>query len=198
MKLFSSPTSPYARKARILIIELGLESSVDIVNTVPMENPTDLQASNPIGKVPSLELADSSSLYDSPVICEYLDAQNGNRFLPANGSARWECLRRQALADGVTDASFNRTMERLKPAEQQSSMWLERWENAIARGVEEMQKDISGQGDRFDLGDVTAAAALGYLDLRHGDLEWRSSHDELAEWFGTISERPSVQTTVPG
>ncbi len=198
MKLFSSPTSPYARKARILIIELGLDSSVDIENTTPMENPTDLQASNPIGKVPSLKLADGSSLYDSPVICEYLDAQNGNRFLPESGDGRWDCLRRQALADGVIDASFNRTMERLKPAEQQSSMWLERWENAIARGVVEMQKDISGQGERFDLGDITAAAALGYLDLRHGDLEWRSGHDELAGWFETISQRPSVQATVPG
>ena len=178
MKLYSSPTSPYARKARILIIELGLEEVVEVYNTVPMENPAELQASNPIGKVPSLQLDDGSSLYDSPVICEYIDAQNGNKFLPASDDARWDCLRRQALCDGVIDASFNRTMERLKPDEQQSAMWLERWVNAINRSLGEMEKDIAGQGGRFDLGDVTAAAALGYLDLRHGDLEWHNGHED--------------------
>jgi len=198
MKLYSSPTSPYARKARILIIELGLEEVVEVYNTVPMENPAELQASNPIGKVPSLQLDDGSSLYDSPVICEYIDAQNGNKFLPASDDARWDCLRRQALCDGVIDASFNRTMERLKPDEQQSAMWLERWVNAINRSLGEMENDIAGQGDRFDLGDVTAAAALGYLDLRHGDLDWRNGHDELADWFKTVSKRPSVAATVPG
>jgi len=198
MKLYSSPTSPYARKARILIIELGLEEVVEVYNTVPMENPAELQASNPIGKVPSLQLDDGSSLYDSPVICEYIDAQNGNRFLPASGDARWDCLRRQALCDGVIDASFNRTMERLKSAEQQSAMWLERWVNAIARSLNEIERDIAGQGDRFDLGDVTAAAALGYLDLRHGDLDWRHGHDDLAAWFETVSQRPSISATIPG
>lgn len=198
MKLLSSPTSPYARKARVLIIELGLESAIEIENVVPMENPADLHSSNPLGKIPALVLADGSALYDSPVICEYVDAQNGNKFLPTSGDARWDCLRRQALSDGVVDASFNRTMERLKPAEQQSELWLGRWEAAIARSLIEMEKDVAGIGDRFDLGDVTAAAALGYLDLRHGDLNWRDGHGDLAAWFEAISKRPSLAATVPG
>jgi len=98
----------------------------------------------------------------------------------------------------VIDASFNRTMERLKPAEQQSPLWLERWVNAIDRSLSEMENDIAGQGERFDLGDVTAAAALGYLDLRHGDLEWRNGHDDLANWFESVSKRASVSATLPG
>lgn len=198
MKLLSSPTSPYARKARVLIIELGLESTIEIENVVPMENPADLHASNPLGKVPALILADGTALYDSPVICEYIDAQHGNKFLSTSGDARWDCLCRQALNDGVIDASFNRTMERLKPAEQQSELWLGRWQAAIARSLNEMEKDIAGKGDRFDLGDVTAAAALGYLDLRHSDLNWRDGHDDLAAWFEGVSKRPSLAATVPG
>ncbi len=198
MKLFSSPTSPYARKARVLIIELGLEQAVEIANVATMEDPDDLHAANPLGKVPALIVNNEVALYDSPVICEYLNAKNANKFMAADGDARWDCLRREALGDGVIDASFLRTMERLKPAEQQSLLWLERWANAIARGVAEIEKDISGRGDRFDLGDVTAACALGYLDLRHSDLEWRNGHDALAAWFETVSARPSIQTTVPG
>ncbi len=198
MKLFSSPTSPYARKVQIMIIELGLEPTVEIVKAAPMENPADLQTANPLGKVPALILDNASALYDSPVICQYIDAQNGNKFLPTSGEARWDCLRRQALADGVTDASFNRTMERLKPAEQQSPMWLERWQTAIARSLNQIEQDISGHSERFDLGDISAVAALGYLDLRHGDLEWRKGHDQLADWFETVSQRTSVASTRPG
>ncbi len=197
MKLYSSPTSPYARKARILIIELGLENEIEITNTVPMNNPDELQTSNPIGKVPCLVLGDGQSFYDSPVICEYIDANNGGKFLPSNGDARWDCLRRQALGDGVMDASFLRTMERLKPDGEQSSLWLERWVNAIGRGVNAIEKDIAISANRFDLGDITTACALGYLDLRHGDLDWRKDRQSLADWFEKVSERLSVKSTVP-
>jgi len=197
MKLFSSPTSPYARKVRILIEELGLIPAVKVSPSVPMENPQDLHKSNPLGKVPALVLEDGTALYDSVVICEYFDAQNGNKFLPANGNERWDCLRRHALGDGVMDASFLRTMERLKPENEQSSLWLERWTSAILRGVDAISTDRKTAGDRFDLGDITAACALGYLDLRHGDLEWRKGRTELAAWFETVSQRRSLQMTVP-
>ena len=197
MKLFSSPTSPYARKVRILIEELGLIPAVKVTPSVPMENPQDLQTSNPLGKVPALVLENGTALYDSIVICEYFDAQNGNKFLPVIGDERWDCLRRHALGDGVMDASFLRTMERLKPQNEQSSLWLERWTNAMLRGVDAISTDRKNAGDRFDLGDITAACALGYLDLRHGDLEWRKGRNDLAAWFETVSQRRSLQMTVP-
>ncbi len=198
MKLYTSATSPYGRKAHILILELELQGEIEIANKVPMENPEDLQASNPIGKVPCLVFDDGQSLYDSPVICEYIDAQNGQSFIPAKGDARWDCLRRQGLGDGILDACFSRTMERLRPQEQRSELWLGRWRDAISRGVDVLSSDLSNTGGRFDLGDVTAACALGYLDLRHGDLEWRNGRDELAAWFEAVSKRASVAATKPG
>lgn len=198
MKLFSSPTSPYARKVRILIIELGLEDAVAIENTVPMENPAPLQGANPIGKVPTLVLGDGTALYDSPVICEYLDAQHGNRFVPAAGNDRWDCLRRHALAEGVMDAAFLRTMERLRPENEQSALWFERWSNAIMRSLDVMEHEAEILGDRLDLGDITMGCALGYLDLRHGDMNWRGGRGTLADWFETFSARASAKATVPG
>jgi len=197
MRLFSSPTSPYARKVHILIGELGLSKTIETVGSVPMDNPQDLQTANPLGKVPALILGDGTALYDSPVICQYLDAENGNKFIPASAQARWDCLRRQALGDGVIDASFLRTMERLKPENERSALWLERWNSAISRGVVVIEKDLANAGERFDLGDVAAASALGYLDLRHGDLEWRKGRQQLADWFSTVSLRRSVRETVP-
>lgn len=198
MKLFSSPTSPYARKVRILIIELGLQDRISIENTVPMENPGPLQSANPIGKVPTLVLDDGTAYYDSPMICEYLDASNGNKFVPVSGGDRWDCLRRHALADGVLDAAFSRTMERLRPENEQSAMWFERWSKAIVRSVDLMERDAEIIGDRFDLGDITTGCALGYLDLRHGDLNWREGRETLAKWFDKFSARDSASSTVPG
>ena len=197
MKLYTSPTSPYGRKAHMLILELGLENQIEISNKVPMEDPQDLHDSNPIGKVPCLVFEDGQSLYDSPVICEYIDAQNGHKFVSAQGDERWDCLRRQALGDGVLDACFNRTMERLKPQEQRSDLWLERWRNAIYRGLDVMGNEVTVTNERFDLGDITAVCALGYLDLRHDDLEWRKGRDELAAWFETMSNRASIEATKP-
>ena len=197
MKLYTSPTSPYGRKAHMIILELGLEKQIEIVNKVPMEDPEDLHSSNPIGKVPCLVFEDGQSLYDSPVICEYIDAHNGHKFVPSQGAERWDCLRRQALGDGVLDACFSRTMERLKPEELRSELWLSRWRNAIYRGLDVMTNDLSSAGERFDLGDVTAACALGYLDLRHGDLEWRKGREGLTDWFDIVSQRSCMIGTSP-
>lgn len=196
MKLFSAPTSPYVRKARVMIIELGLEDTIAIENVTPMENPAALHAANPLGKIPALDLGDGRVLFDSPVICEYLDVENGGRFLPANGPERFDVLCRAAFGDGLMDAAFNRTMERLRPQEQQSELWLGRWMDAIVRSVDVLEGDVPPVG-RFDLGDVGVACALGYLDLRHQDLEWRSGREGLAGWFETISARASMAATVP-
>lgn len=196
MKLFSSPTSPYARKVRVMIIELGLEESIAIENVTPMENPAVLHAANPLGKIPALELGDGRVLFDSPVICEYLDTENGHRFVPASGSERFDVLCRAAFGDGLMDAAFNRTMERLRPQGEQSTLWLGRWRDAINRSVDALNGNVPPD-DRFDYGDVAVACALGYLDLRHHDLNWRSGRNRLAGWFETISARPSMAATVP-
>jgi len=195
MKLFYSPTSPYARKVRIMIIELGLEEDVTNVAVATHDDPLDLQSANPIGKVPTLVLGNGQALFDSRVICEFLDAENGNRFIPESGEARWDCLRRQALAEGVIDASYLRTVENGKTDAEHSIYWTGRFENSIVRSLMMMKAEISDE--RFDMGDVACACALGYLDLRHGDMNWRRGNGKLAHWFETVCKRESVANTIP-
>lgn len=197
MKLFYSPTSPYARKCRVVAIEKGLETQVEIVASSPMASGADLLAVNPLSKVPALALPDGRCIVDSPVICQFLDGlSDGARMIPADGPARIECLTREALADGITDAAFSLTMERKRPAEQQSPEWIGRWVNAIRRTVAHFDAHVP-QRSTPDLGDIALACALGYLDLRHGDLGWRASAPALSGWFEAISERPSLASTVP-
>ena len=197
MKLFSSPTSPYARKVRILIAEYGLEDQVQVENHAPMEDPVALHKVNPAGKVPVLVNDEGEAIYDSPVICEYLDELNGGHFVPRQGEQRFDCLRRQAMADGVLDAAFSRTMERLRAEGERSQMWMTRWEQAILRALDVMVNETETANDRFDLGDIASVCALGYLDLRHGDLNWRHGRDSLAAWFENHLKRPSVKASQP-
>ncbi len=201
MKLFYSPTSPYARKCRVVAIEKGVAAQMEIVASSPMASGAELLAVNPLSKVPALALPDGRCIVDSPVICQFLDGlSDGRRVIPADGAARIDCLTREALADGITDAAFSLTMERKRPAEQQSSEWIGRWINAIRRTVAHFdahvpQRPSTDRGP--DLGDIALACALGYLDLRHGDLGWRMSAPALAGWFTDISERQSLASTVP-
>ena len=195
MKLYYSPTSPYARKVRMLLIELGITDRVQMEATSPYDDPLDLQSANPIGKVPTLVLDNGQALYDSRVICEFLDAENGNRFIPASGEARWDCLRRQALAEGVIDAAYLRTMENNKSGAERSIYWAGRFENTIVRSLVPIKSEISQE--RFDMGDMAVACALGYLDLRHADMDWRKRNSKLASWFENVSERESVASTAP-
>lgn len=136
MKLFYSPTSPYARKCRALAIEKGIEGRLEIITASPMSNPPELQAANPLGKVPALVLADGSCIVDSPVICAYLDSLGDTpRLIPADPAARFDALTREALADGIMDAAFAIVMERKRPEPQRSAEWLLRWTSAIRRSV---------------------------------------------------------------
>jgi glutathione S-transferase len=197
MKLFYSPTSPYARKCRVAAIEKGVDAHVEIVASSPMASGADLLAVNPLSKVPALVLPDGRCIVDSPVICQFLDGlADGPRLIPSDAFARIDCLTREALADGFTDAAFSLTMERKRPAEQQSSEWIGRWINAIRRTVAHFDAHVP-QRATPDLGDIALACALGYLDLRHGDLGWRASAPALAGWFTAISDRPSLASTVP-
>jgi glutathione S-transferase len=132
------------------------------------------------------------------VICEYLEsAAGGGRLFPAAGPARWAALRRQALADGILDAAVLRLLEGRRPAEQQSSMWFERWKTAMARALDVLEKEAAHFGDAFDIGHIAAAAALGYIDFRFAGDEWRNGRPALAAWFDKAGRRPSVAATTP-
>lgn len=169
---------------------------VAFVEANPLADPPALRAVNSLGKIPVLIRDDGRALFDSPVICEYLDSLGLEpRLIPADAAARIEVLMRQALADGIMDAAFSLVMERRRPEAQQSPEWIERWSGAILRGVRALP--VAPPASDIDLGDLTAACALGYLDFRLPDLDWRAGGTELAGWYAEITARPSIARTAP-
>lgn len=204
MQLFCSPSSPYVRKARITVQEKGLEDSVEEVTVVAMESAPELLASNPLSKIPALTRPGQTSLFDSPVICEYLDSlpSNSPSLLPATGEERWQILCDQALADGITDAAFNLVMEGRRDEETRSGLWQDRWTSAILRALDRLEDQsdemrAAYQEKGLRLSDIAIGAALGYLDLRLDHLKWRDSHPGLASFFESLMQRPAFQDTVP-
>jgi len=198
MRLRYSPTSPYVRKVTAIAHELGLFDRLELVATNAWDPVSDLPADNPLGKVPTLLLDDGEALYDSPVICAYLDALVGDRLLPAGGSARWQVLRNEALADGVLDAAVLVFIERNKRDEAQRSAWWEQLQlDTVARALDVMEGLADGFEAEPDLGQLTFACALGYLDFRFPELEWRQGRPALDRWYETFASRPSLQATTP-
>lgn len=200
MKLFNSPASPYARKVRIVMHEKALTGLVEQVNIDVYSDPAELLAANPLGKIPTLIIDDGRALFDSPVICAYLDAHpqgQGERLRPHSGMERWMVMRAEALADGIMDLSLARTMENRKPEAEKSPTLAARQQTQLLRALDVAADELRTQHSGFTLGHIAMACALGYLDLRHGDLEWRNGRDELAAWWDEIARRPSIVATNP-
>jgi len=198
MKLFVSLLSPYARKVRMVIIEKGLSDQVEVTESMPYDKPDDLLTANPLGKVPTLVRDDGSSLFDSPVICEYLDSlSDQNPLLPASGEDRWQVLRLIAFADGITDAAYLSTMERRRPEDEQSDTVWQAQRDKIVRGLDVLEASPPAGDGTVNMGTLALAATLGYIDLRHGDLNWRENRPALTAWLETLSKRDSFQQTIP-
>lgn len=203
MQLFYSPTSPYARKCRVVARERGLMADLEEVACNPMEDPAALHAGNPLGKVPCLVLDDGMAIFDSPVIAEYLDGLgNAPALVPAAGSARFNVLVAAALAQGMTDSALSMTMEGRRPETQRSPEAVARWRASIVRGLDRMADHLQGlpgamTPDGLTMGHIACGALLGYLDLRHATLQWRQGRDELAGWFESFNARPSMRETDP-
>lgn len=197
MRLYYSPASPYARKVRATLIEKRLDDRTDAIMVNPLEDPADLQARNPLGKVPALQLDDGRVIVDSPVICAYLDRiGHGPALVPADADARLDALSREALADGIMDAAVALVMERRRPAEQRSPLWQERWAAAITRGVAACGEPPDPRAG-LDIGHLALAVALGYLDFRLPDLHWQAAAPRLRDWLDDVARRPSLATTAP-
>jgi glutathione S-transferase len=196
MKLRYTPPSPFVRKVLVLAIEAGLRERIELVPTKPWDPETDLTLDNPLGKVPALVTDDAGVLYDSRVICEYLDSlHNGGPFIPSSGARRWRVLRRQALADGIMDAAVLRVNEGRRPAELRSDDWVERQRSKIARGLDALEAEVADFGD-LDIGLIAVGCALGYLDFRFPEETWRAGRPGLAAWYAGIAQRPSFAETV--
>lgn len=198
MKLHYSPTSPYVRKVMVLAIEAGLESRIERISTNPWVRDDALVADNPLSKVPTLITDDGLVLYDSPVICEYLDSLHTNtRFVPLAGKARWNALRLQALGDGILDAAVLRRLESQRPAPQRSADWEALQHTTVVRGLAALGAECSTWRGTLTVGHIAAACALGYLDFRFASEPWREHHPALADWYATFAARPSMLGTAP-
>ena len=200
MKLYTNPASPFARKARIIVRELNLTGVVEEIN-VPREGLGDaFRQTNPLGKIPVLVLDDGSTLFDSPVICEYLNETGGGRFFPGKSllrenSGHWRAITLQALGDGICDAAVARNYERLRPAELQSEAVIARHMNAVATGLDVLER--TRFLERPTIGEITIACALGYLDFRIPELAWRDRRPNLRDWYEKFAQYPSMQATWP-
>jgi len=201
MKLHWSPRSPFVRKVSILLDETGLSAQVERVRSVAAmatPNPA-IMADNPLSQIPTLVLDDGTPLYDSPVICEYLDSlHDGARFFPAAGPARWLALRRQALADGMLAILLLWRQERMKTTVQQIPAWLAAFELKIFTSLGRLEQEAEALAqDGFDIGHLSVGCMLSYLDYRFADLDWRTPHPQLAAWHAEFEQRPAVMASAP-
>jgi len=198
MKLFLSLTSPYARKVRIAVEELGLGGHVEEV-TVDPHNPTpELLAANPLSKVPTLVTERGEALPDSALILDYLSHRKTGLATLSRGSKRWETLRRTQLADGVIDAAVAMVMEKRRPESIHFIPFLDRQVATIRRALDVLDKDAGLLALQTPgLCEITCGVALGYLDFRLPYVEWRKGRDALANWYTVFAQRPSMQKTVP-
>lgn len=193
MKLHWSPRSPFVRKVMIAAHELGVAPRIATVRTVVgMELINEgLLPDNPLNKIPTLVLDDGRVIYDSLTICEFLNDMAGGSLF-GMGATRWEVLTRQAMANSFLDALILFRHERARPAEQQAPGVLAAFATKTTSMLNHVQAPPAG---RADIGDITLAVALAYLDFRFADLEWRQGRAALAEWHAAFSERPSMVAT---
>lgn len=197
MKLFYSPTSPYARKCRILILEKGLADRVELVEASPYEDPAELRAANPLGKVPALARPDGPTLINSPLICAYLDSLSEPRWIPAAGEAHWAARRFEALADGIIDLTIGRRIETMRDVDLRYHYWTERWERGIEAAIAQLEAESESFQDAEHLGALAVAVALGYLDFRYAALDWRAAAPKLAGFAKAWFARESFHATAP-
>lgn len=199
MKLHWSSRSPYVRKVMVFAHECGLAGNIKLERTlVAMTKPNaGLLPVNPTGKIPTLVLDDGSALYDSAVICEYLDSLHDRpKLFPHGGAARWTALRRHALGSNLLDNLVLWRNELLRPSQQQSPETLAAFNLKVRNAIAALDHEADAlAADPVGIGHVAIACALGYIDFRFTDLGWRTGNDNLIRWYDTFARRPSMRDT---
>ncbi|MGH1330036.1 MAG: glutathione S-transferase [Paracoccaceae bacterium] len=200
MKLYHSPTSPYVRKVMVLLAETGQLGDVELAAAggSPIAPGTMPVAQNPLGKIPALERADGPAIYDSRVICRYLSERAGGKLYP-KGEALWDALTLEATADGIVDAAILMVYEaKLRPADKQFTDWIEGQWSKVSRAIDALESRwMAHLNGPLDIGQIATVCALGYVEFRHGDRNWRGSHPELATWYDKMMTRESFANTIP-
>ncbi len=200
MKLHWSPRSPFVRKVMIVAHELGVSDRIDCVRTVvAMTRPhAELMRENPLSKIPTMVLDDGTVIYDSPVICEYLDQAYGPRLIPSRLAERIPALRRQALGDGFLDFLLWWRNERDRPAGQQSEVHLASYVEKRRATLSALEQEaVELEATAFSVGHIAIGCALSYLDFRFANEDWRSLHPRIAAWHASFAGRASVRATEP-
>jgi glutathione S-transferase len=200
MKLLSNPLSPYGRKVKIAMAMKGVADKIELVpiDTNPLDNPQ-INRPNPLAKIPALVIDDGSTLYDSHVICEYLDSLAPSPVLfPRSGPERFKTLTLGALADGILDAALLLVYEkRFRPEQLWHAPWQERQQGKIDRAVDHLESAPPAWAASPDYGHLTLACALGYLDFRH-EGKWRPEHPKLVAWLDRFAKAvPAFEATRP-
>ena len=201
MKLRYSAASPYVRKVMVVAHETGQTDKIELIapTVAPVTENPEMARENPLMKVPTLVTDEGEALYDSPVICEYLDSLHGGPTLfPASGPARWKALRLQALGDGALDAALLARYELvLRPEALRWNDWLDGQMRKVRQSLDALEADRGALSGPLTIGTIAVGCALGYLDFRFGNENWRAKRPNLASWFEEFSRRPSMQATVP-
>ncbi|BDG71781.1 glutathione S-transferase family protein [Roseomonas fluvialis] len=194
MKLAYSPNSPYVRKCHVCAILRGIDDRIEYW-TIATADPA-LAAVNPLSKVPTFITDDGMALYDSPVICEFLDSVgDAPKLIPAPGPARWRALTLAALGDGILDATQPRRREVALPQDEGRVTYIAQQQLKVTRALAVLENETLGMLET--IGDVSVACALGYLDFRYPHEPWRPGHPKLEAWYAKVSAMPAMAKTVP-
>ncbi|AZQ66562.1 glutathione S-transferase family protein [Silicimonas algicola] len=199
MKLYTNPASPFCRKVEAILIETGLDARVDreLSKGNPVTPGTMPVGTNPLGKIPALVGAKGEAVFDSRVICRYLDALAGANLYPEH--RLWQVLTLEALGDGISDAGVSMSYEvRARPEEKQFAAWMDAQWTKIARALDVVEESwIDWLDGPPTVAHFALGSALGYLDFRHGARGWRTGRPKLADWQASFDERPSMAATRP-
>jgi glutathione S-transferase len=201
MKLFGSVPSPYTRKVRIVLAEKKIECDFEVADVNPPDNP--VNAVNPLGKVPALQLDDGTALFDSRVIVEFLDSASPiSRLIPDDNRERVAVRRWEALADGSLDAGLLIRYESLRPKKEQSKAWTDKQAGKLKRGLAMIAAELGDKpwchGDRYSLADIAVGCCLGWVEFRKpANIDWRSEYPNLDRFYNKLMERPAFADTAP-
>lgn len=199
MQLIQAPASPFARKARVVIHETGLQGRIEEVQvqTNPLAQDPTLVRANPLGKIPALLRDDGPAIYDSRVITRYLDSLAGGGLYPAGRI--WEVLTLEATADGIMDAAVAMVYEqRFRDEAMRHDGIVQGNRDRVTRALDVLgERWMSHLAGRLDIGQIAVACALGYLDFRHAEMDWRDGRPALVDWYARFSERDSMKATAP-
>jgi glutathione S-transferase len=198
LKLHYSPNSPFVRKVRVAAIESGIDDRLELILTDPRLPDSPIVPINPLRRIPALELGDGQSLFESVLICEYLDSlHDGPKMFPADAAARWRALRLHALGDGALTYLVSHINELRRPEDERSPSWMVRWQRDVFATLDVIEARVGALDGPVTIGTVAVACALGYLDFRFAKDDWRRARPALTRWYETWSKRPSMTATVP-